>query len=123
MWRYYVVYSIGTILLLYNFIRIWDVHSIVDGDDDDDDEEDTAKRKTSNDDGIISISIPTTSNSNQHLTINANQLAINAGTMGQLLMMKQLSEPNTKAAVEESSMIAAQSSSIRNEYRLESDAG
>ena len=96
--------------------------SIVDGDDDDD-EEDTAKRKTSNDDGIISISIPTTSNSNQHLTINANQLAINAGTMGQLLMMKQLSEPNTKAAVEESSMIAAQSSSIRNEYRLESDAG
>ena len=80
--------------------------SIVDGDDDY--EEDTTKRKTL-DDGIISISIPTTSNSNQHLTINANKLAIHAGTMGQLLMMKQLSEPNTKAAVEESSMIAAQS--------------
>ena len=85
--------------------------SIVDGDDAY--EEDTAKTKTSNDDGIISISIPTTSNSNQHLTINANQLAIIAGTMGQLANDEpKLSEPNTKAAVEESSMISAQSSSM-----------
>ena len=56
-----------------------------------DEEEDTAMRKTSNVEGIISI--PITSNSNQHLTINTNQLAINTGTVGQLLMMKQLYEP------------------------------
>ena len=82
--------------------------SIVDGDDDY--EEDTTKRKTPNDDGLYSSQY-----SQRQIAISILQLIkINCTSVGQLLiiMMKQLSEPNTKSTVEESSMIAVQSPMI-----------